>query len=212
MRTRGLLTAVLLAAVVATVVGSSAISATPPVEMSYLCAKKDGNVRYVTSLAQCHKDEIGVTIKPGPVYICAAKDGHVKRVAAPACPPDKTLVVLPPTSGTVYFCVKVKDGHLRYVTDPSKCHNDEFPVFVSPNDQAPFVTTTSPTNGATQVAVNTNIVVNFSESVTVSTSSFSLECPSGTPKTFTVSGSPGSASTLDPTADLPQEIGKAACR
>src|SRR5207253_4757749 len=52
--------------------------------------------------------------------------------------------------------------------------------------------------------VNTNITVNFSEPVTFSTSSFSLECPSGTPKSFTVSGSGTSAATLDPTADLPE--------
>src|SRR5439155_1164307 len=59
-------------------------------------------------------------------------------------------------------------------------------------------------NGATNVATNANIVVNFSEPVTVSTSSFSLECPSGTAKSFTVSGSGTSTATLDPTADLPQ--------
>src|SRR5207302_7872042 len=44
----------------------------------------------------------------------------------------------------------------------------------------------------------------FSESVTVSSSSFSLECPSGTPKSFTVSGSPSNQITLDPTANLPE--------
>src|SRR5919202_1750091 len=71
-------------------------------------------------------------------------------------------------------------------------------------DAAPSVTTTSPADGATHVAVNTNIVVNFSESVTVSNSSFTLECPTGTSKSFSVSGSPGSSITLDPTSDLPE--------
>jgi methionine-rich copper-binding protein CopC len=71
-------------------------------------------------------------------------------------------------------------------------------------DDAPYVTSTSPANGADHVAVNTNIVVTFSESVTVTTSSFSLECPTGTAKSFTVSGSPGSVITLDPVAVLAQ--------
>src|SRR2546429_5333964 len=46
--------------------------------------------------------------------------------------------------------------------------------------------------------------MNLSESVTVWTGSFSLECPTGTSESFTVSGSPGSAITLDPTSDLPE--------
>jgi len=71
-------------------------------------------------------------------------------------------------------------------------------------DDAPSVTSTSPADGADHVAINTNIVVNFSESVTASGSSFTLECPTGTAKSFTVSGSPGSSITLDPTADLPE--------
>src|SRR5204863_6632597 len=71
-------------------------------------------------------------------------------------------------------------------------------------DAAPSVASTSPADGADHVAVNTNIVVNFSEPVTASGSSFTLECPTGTPKSFSVSGSPGSSITLDPTADLPE--------
>src|SRR5207302_1777305 len=67
----------------------------------------------------------------------------------------------------------------------------------------PSVTSTSPADAATHVAVNTNIVVNFSEPVTASGSSFTLECPTGTPESFTVSGSPGAPITLDPTRDLP---------
>src|SRR5213079_1069048 len=71
-------------------------------------------------------------------------------------------------------------------------------------DAAPSVSTTSPADAADHVAVNTNIVVNFSEPVTATTSSFSLECPTGTPESFAVSGSPGSSITLDPTSNLPE--------
>src|SRR5205823_13530713 len=65
-------------------------------------------------------------------------------------------------------------------------------------------TTTTPADAADHVAVNTNIVVNFSESVTATTSSFTLECPTGTPESFSVSGSPASSITLDPTSNLPE--------
>jgi uncharacterized repeat protein (TIGR01451 family) len=70
-------------------------------------------------------------------------------------------------------------------------------------DAGPAVTTTSPTNGATNVAMNSNITVNFSEPVNATTSSFSIQCPTGSPQTFTLSASPASSFTLDPVADLP---------
>jgi methionine-rich copper-binding protein CopC len=114
------------------------------------------------------------------------------------------LVILPPTSGVVYFCATNGTGVLRWVSDPAQCTSREFPVFVTPNDDPPAVTTTLPANGASTVAVNTNITVNFSESVTANSSSFTLECPTGTAKGFVVTGSPGSSIILDPTADLPQ--------
>ena len=73
-------------------------------------------------------------------------------------------------------------------------------------DTAPAVTTTSPADGAGHVAVNTNITFNFNEPVTVSTGSFSLECPAATPRVFTVGGSGTAGITLNPTADLPEGV------
>lgn len=70
-------------------------------------------------------------------------------------------------------------------------------------DAAPTVVSTSPTNGATSVAQNSNITINFSEPVNATTSSFSIQCPIGSPQSFTLSASPASSFTLDPTADLP---------
>src|SRR5207249_2363045 len=113
-----------------------------------------------------------------------------------------TLLTLPPTSGTVYFCASNSNGVLRYVTSPAQCTATEFPVFVTPNDAAPFVSSTSPANGATHVAVNANIVVNFSEPVTVTGSSFTISCD-GNPQTFSVSGDGTSTITVDPDSDLP---------
>ncbi|MCA1816957.1 MAG: Ig-like domain-containing protein [Acidobacteria bacterium] len=84
---------------------------------------------------------------------------------------------------------------------------------LSPNDAAtvtinvddgPFVTTTSPTNGATNVAQTSNITINFSEPVNAAAASFSLQCPSGSPQSFTLlNASPSASFTLDPSADLP---------
>jgi hypothetical protein len=70
-------------------------------------------------------------------------------------------------------------------------------------DDGPTVASTSPVNGATGVAQNTNITVNFSEPVNATTGSFSVQCPAGSPQTFTLSASPAASFTLDPTADLP---------
>ncbi|HXQ74423.1 MAG TPA: Ig-like domain-containing protein, partial [Pyrinomonadaceae bacterium] len=70
-------------------------------------------------------------------------------------------------------------------------------------DSAPSVLNTSPVNGATNVAADTNITITFTESVNATASAFTVECPAGTPKTFTQSASPSNVFTLDPTVDLP---------
>lgn len=73
-------------------------------------------------------------------------------------------------------------------------------------DEGPSVTTTTPANGANNVAQNSNITVNFTEPVNATTGSFSVQCPTGTPRTFTLSASPSASFTLDPTADLPAGV------
>ncbi len=70
-------------------------------------------------------------------------------------------------------------------------------------DAAPSVTTTVPANGATGVAAGSNISITFSESVNATLSSFTVECPPGTPVTFGLSASPATTFTLDPASDLP---------
>ncbi len=71
-------------------------------------------------------------------------------------------------------------------------------------DAAPAVGTTVPANGAIDVGLATNLVVNFSEAVTFTGAAFTLNCPSGSPIPFTVSGSGTNQATIDPTpATLP---------
>ncbi|MGW5237401.1 Ig-like domain-containing protein [Monashia sp. NPDC004114] len=201
-----LVLAAVLGVIFATVAPSPAFAVDPPVPLQFACAlKSNGLVRYVTSLDDCKKSEDKVTVKPGPVLLCIQPSGSVRKVSSfNKCKSPATQLTIPPTTGTVYFCAKIDTGVLRYVNDPSQCDATELAVEVTPNDAAPSVSSTLPVNGATHIAVNANITVTFSESVTASSSAFTLECPSGTPKAFTVSGSPGSTITLDPTTDLPQ--------
>jgi predicted extracellular nuclease len=70
-------------------------------------------------------------------------------------------------------------------------------------DTAPSVTLTDPANGATNVGADSNITITFSESVNATTSSFMIECPTGSPQAFTLSASPNTTFTLDPTFNLP---------
>jgi Bacterial Ig-like domain/Dockerin type I domain/Bacterial Ig-like domain (group 2) len=70
-------------------------------------------------------------------------------------------------------------------------------------DRFPQVDSTSPADNAENVVPGTDILIYFSEPVTASTASFDLECPAGSAKTFTVSGSGTSAITVSPDADLP---------
>lgn len=108
------------------------------------------------------------------------------------------------------------DGSFNYAPASGFTGTDSFNYTVTngltPNDTAtvtinvdagPTVISTTPTNGATDVASNANITVNFSEPVNATTSSFSIECPGGSPQAFALSASPASSFTLDPVADLP---------
>ena len=68
-------------------------------------------------------------------------------------------------------------------------------------DDAPTVTGTSPFDGSTGVAVNTNIDITFSEDVTVTDPWFDINCSNSGTHTAQVSGGPQTF-TLDPDADF----------
>ena len=70
-------------------------------------------------------------------------------------------------------------------------------------DTAPAVMGTTPANAATNVAVDSNIAITFSESVNANGNAFALECPAGSPQTFTQSSSPATTFTLTPASPLP---------
>jgi uncharacterized repeat protein (TIGR01451 family) len=89
-----------------------------------------------------------------------------------------------------------------YTATNGQTPNDTATVTINV-DAGPTVVSTTPASDATSVAQNSNITVNFSEAVNATTGSFSVQCPTGSPQTFTLSASPAASFTLDPTADLP---------
>jgi DNA/RNA endonuclease G (NUC1) len=83
---------------------------------------------------------------------------------------------------------------------------DDFSVTangIPPGEDAPAVSSTTPANLATNVGVDSSVVVNFSESVTATAGAFSIQCPAGSPQSFAQSGSPNNAFTLTPASALP---------
>ena len=71
-----------------------------------------------------------------------------------------------------------------------------------PPDTAPLVSSVTPADGSTGVAVDTNLVVNFSETVNAGAGAFALSC-GGVPQDLTQSASPSDSFTLDPVSNLP---------
>ena len=107
------------------------------------------------------------------------------------------------TCTVTIFAAQVTD---QDTNDPPDAMAANF-VFNFTMDTPPAVTTTIPTNGATQVATNTNITINFNENVNITDSTaFTVECPVATPIAFNVlPAAPGGVNSfvLDPTSDLP---------
>jgi len=82
----------------------------------------------------------------------------------------------------------------------SACNNGQ--TFSGGADVPPSVSSVVPGNNASGVSIASNVVVSFSEPVTVSGAWYSLQC-SGNPVPAAVTGGPSNY-TLDPTSDLPE--------
>ena len=68
---------------------------------------------------------------------------------------------------------------------------------------APAVTTTTPANGASNVGLNSAIVINFSEPVNAGAGAFDVQCPAGSPQVVAQSASPATSFTVTPASPLP---------
>ena len=129
----------------------------------------------------------------------------------PAAPSSANSFTLDPTTNlpenalctVTVVAVQVTDVDSNDPPDPMAADY----VFSFTTDQTPSVTTTTPANGATNVAVDTSIVVNFNEAVNVTASAFTLDCPTAQPFTL-IPVVPGGVNsfTLDPTDDLPSGV------
>ncbi len=80
---------------------------------------------------------------------------------------------------------------------------DDIGVAANATDAAPSVTTTSPADGATGVAVGTNITVNFSEAVDVTANAITVECPAGNVVASNALSNNVTSVVIDPASDLP---------
>jgi endonuclease G len=119
----------------------------------------------------------------------------------------KTLLVAIPNSSTFYLAWNYSVSAGTTVTSAQALAIDNVSILgVTAGDVAPSVIGTTPANNANNVFVSSTILVNFSESVTASdppASAFSLECPAGSPRTFTQTASPTATFTLTPDSPLP---------
>jgi predicted extracellular nuclease len=80
---------------------------------------------------------------------------------------------------------------------------DDISVSASVADVAPSVLTTTPANGASNVAVSSNITVNFSEAVDVAAGAITVECPASTVVASNAAADNVSSIVIDPVSDLP---------
>lgn len=187
--------------------GGPAPSDTTVPELTGACVlKSNGLLRAATTSSDCKKSETFVAFKPGPVLVCVQPSGSTRKVdRLSLCKPPAQGVVLPPASGTVYFCVTTSTGAIRWVADPSQCVSGETAYGVTPNDDAPTLVSSSPADGATHVATNAVVSFTWSEAVTATSAAITATC-GGSPTSGTVGGSGTSTLTFTPASPLGQGV------
>jgi methionine-rich copper-binding protein CopC len=125
---------------------------------------------------------------------------------APAPPGGVTTYTLTPISTLPAGTTCTATAVASQISDPAGTHPAANDAVSFTTDTPPTVTSTTPANGATSVAVSTAVTFTFSKAVNVSASAFTLQCPSGTPVAFTLSPAPPggiTTYTLTPTSALP---------
>src|SRR6188508_1818530 len=115
--------------------------------------------------------------------------------AAPA--PSNTTAVLRAAQG----CTDTDDNAANFSTGTPTPRNTASPATPCTSDAAPSVASTTPANGATNVASAANLTITFSEAVNVSGSWFDITCATSGAHTAVVSGGP-TTFTLNPAADF----------
>ncbi len=116
-------------------------------------------------------------------------------IYAPA--PSNTTASLRKGNG----CTDTDQNANDFATGVPNPRNSSSPTNYCSGDVAPSVTSTTPAQGATNIAVDANISVTFSEPVTVAGSWYAISCSSSGTHTAVVSGGP-TTFTLNPDADF----------
>lgn len=133
-------------------------------------------------------------VAPNPAGAAGAHDGNlaINRVAISSV--ISGLAVAPGAG----FWVRWTDPNQSGNDDGLAIDNASFGVTA---DVPPVVTATNPVNAATGVALNSNLVVAFSEPVNTDAGAFTLSCTSNASYPITVSGS-GNTRTINPDVDF----------
>jgi predicted extracellular nuclease len=98
-------------------------------------------------------------------------------------------------------CTETDNNSADFTAAAPAPRNTTSPQYFCSSDAAPYVASTAPANGTTEVPLNSNITINFSESVDVAGSWFSLSCATSGMHAAVVSGGP-TTFTLDPGTDF----------
>ena len=139
--------------------------------------------RRVSSSSTCIRDQNG-----GANFI---------EGAGPTAAPSNTTAVLRNANG----CTDTDSNAADFTVGGPSPRNTASPTNTCVGDQAPFVSSTSPTNGAVEVSDGSNVTVSFSEPVNVAGSWFTISCALSSSHTASVSGGP-TTFTLDPEVDF----------
>jgi methionine-rich copper-binding protein CopC len=125
---------------------------------------------------------------------------------APSPPGGVTLFTLTPSANLPAGTTCTATAVAAQITDLVGTHLAADFAFSFTTDTVPAVTTTVPANGAMSVLASTTVTINFNKAVNVTASAFKLECPTGTPETFSIAPAPPgnvASFTLTPSANLP---------
>ncbi|MGI8653732.1 MAG: ExeM/NucH family extracellular endonuclease [Pyrinomonadaceae bacterium] len=139
---------------------------------------------------------------PGVIDFVGYGTANCFEGSAAALAPSATLADIRKNSG----CLDTDNNSTDFATGTPTPRNKRTPATSCKADgtvfdTAPFVTSTTPASGATNVAVDANISVTFSEAVNATANSFTISCASSGAHTATISGG-ATTYTLNPDTDF----------
>ena len=155
---------------------------------SPLTAPGERRERALPSIRQSPSISVKASARPQARLRCSVRLGTSLAFVQSASPASS--VTLTPSADLPYGTICTVTVVANQVTDTDTDDpNDQmasnfvfsFTTADPPVDAAPAVSSTTPANGATNVAAGSNIVINFSESVAAGAPAFSLNC-GGVPK------------------------------